>query len=176
MMKPYRELGIVTVVLLFFVWIIPGCQPAPAPTSPVTRPPHIPEQNTPPAITGSGMIEPATSFSVTQIITNTVHINPNPRTNDCPHLDSTLRTLATIDTPESFAQAHNLFFDEGQTRIVIELGTPKPDTSFLNKYHLHIETETDSLIQALAPLDTLCALSNNPEITFVSIPRNVIAP
>jgi len=122
------------------------------------------------------MIEPATSFSITQITTNTVHVNPNPRTNDCPQLDSTLLTLTTIDTPEAFAQANNLFYDEGQTRVVIELAAPKPDTSFLNKYHLHIETQTDLLIQALAPLGTLCALSNNPEITFVSIPHNVTSP
>lgn len=122
------------------------------------------------------MIEPTAAFSTIQVNTDTVSIVSPPHKIECPHLESSLLNLSVSEDPEAFAQSHLLFYAENATRATIELLTPNDDTSFLSEYNAHIETQTESLVQALVPLPDLCALSNDPQVKFVHAPRRAISP
>jgi hypothetical protein len=146
----------------------PPTQPSDVPASPPSKTPTVePEKE---------MIEPTVTFTVAQVSTDTISITPHPRPSECPHLESGLYDLAVAQNPVELAKATGLFYEDGKTRVVVELATPETDISFLAKYDAQIETQAGSLVQALVPLAELCNLSNDPQVLFVRKPNIATSP
>lgn len=157
-----------------------GCQPKPqAQEAPAVQPSNAPASQpseTPAVKPGMEMIEPAVTFTAIQVSTDTVSIAPHPRPSDCPQLEFRLYELSVAEDHVDFAQTTGLFYDGGATRVVIQLATPETDTSFLGDYGAQIETQTESLVQALVPVGKLCDLSNDPRVRFVREPHTPTLP
>ena len=146
----------------------PTMQPSDVPTSQPSE--------TPAAAPGIEMIEPTATFALTQVSTDTISATLRPRPTGCPHLESRLYDLTVAEDPAGFAQTMDLFYEGGATRVVIQLATPGADTSFLAEYAARIETQTESLVQALVPAEELCDLSNDPQVKFVRGPSAPESP
>jgi hypothetical protein len=181
-MKFYQRqrLNRVTAVLLLSLLLISNCRPSPQvdekrAAPPAQQPLNQPLETAPASLNGE-MIEPTTPFSVMQVTTDTIQVAPVPRTNKCPRLESTLLNLSTAENPAAFAQSNRLFYDGAATRVIIELPTADAGISFLNEYNAQIESETESLVQALVPLTDLCALANDSQIKFIRVPRGAVTP
>jgi hypothetical protein len=157
-----------------------GCQFKPQMlATPPTQPPDIPASQpseTPAAKPGIEMIEPTATFTVIKVSTDTVAITLRPRSSECPHLESRLYDLIVAQDPTDLARTMGLFYEDGATRVVIQLATPETDTSFLAEYGAQIETQTGSLVQALVPPERLCDLSNDPQVKFVREPQAPALP
>jgi len=93
---------------------------------------------------------------------------PGPPLADCPRLESVLYQLATADDPAAFAVSHNLYYDGGTVRVVVEL--QRPDDNFPAGYGATEEARSGDRVQALVPIDQLCRLSNAPQVRFVRAP------
>jgi hypothetical protein len=145
-------------------------QPAQPSNTPAIQPSETPAEP------GMEMIEPTVTFTITQVITDTVAITPRPHSSECPNLESRLYDLTVAQDPENLAQTKGLFYENGATRVVIQLATPEADTSFLAEYGVQIETQTGSLVQALVPPERLCDLSNDPRVKFVREPQAPALP
>lgn len=152
-----------------------GCQFKPQMLeTPPTQPPDIPTSQpseTPAAKPGIEMIEPTVTFTVTKVSTDTVAITPRPRSSECPHLESRLYDLTVAQDPTDLAQTMGIFYEDDATRVVIQLAAPRTDISFLGEYGAQIKTQTESLVEALVPVEKLCDLSNDPQVKSVREPH-----
>lgn len=85
----------------------------------------------------------------------------------CPKLDSRLVQLIGAADPSAFAAGAGLVYRDGAVRVVVELqasGEPSPG------YGLIEEARYENLVQALAPVEQLCPLSDDTGVLFVRPP------
>lgn len=61
-----------------------------------------------------------------------------------------------------------LDYEDGRVRVEIELAGEEGDLA--ERYNLRVEARGGRLVQALAPVDGLCALSRDPRVRFVQSP------
>jgi hypothetical protein len=172
-----KTILVATIALLLLTL---GCQPKPqAQEAPVARPSDAPAcqpSETPAAKPGMEMVEPTVTFATIEVSTGTVSVTPHPRSSECPYLESHLYDLIVAEDPVGLAQTMGLFYEDGATRVVIQLATHEADISFLSEYGAQVETQTESLVQALVPVEKLCDLSNDPRVRFVRGPHAPTLP
>lgn len=109
----------------------------------------------------------ASSVPGTSIIDQT----PTSQAMNCRRLDDDLLGLIHAPDPAVFAARHALFYDGGRTRVSIRLVAPEGDLA--QRYNLQVETRSRIIpyIEALIPINNLCALANDPCVGFVRPPR-----
>ncbi len=122
------------------------------------------------------MLQPTAPFTVTQVDTDTVSITPPPRRSECYHLESRLYDLTVAENPVELARTTGLFYEDGATRVVIQLTASGADVAFLAGYGAEVETQTQSLVQARVPLEKLCSLADDLRVKFVRVPQDAVAP
>jgi hypothetical protein len=87
---------------------------------------------------------------------------------DCPALSSDLCQLLHAADPAAFAAEHGLFFEDERVRVEIEL--LEDADSVAASFDLIVEAQYQLLVQALAPLQSLCDLANDPRVLIVRAP------
>jgi hypothetical protein len=99
---------------------------------------------------------------------------------DCRVLSTELCQLLRAAEPATFAVEHALFFEGGRVRAEIEL-SDDPD-GVADAFDLRVEARYGQMLQALAPLGSLCDLANDPRVLVVRAPiplspgRTITAP
>ncbi len=83
-----------------------------------------------------------------------------------PKLDSLLSQLINSPDMPGFAQAHNLYMQDGRIRVVIEIVN---ETALLPDYVVK-ETQYKNKIQALVPVEKIAELSDEANVTFIQAP------
>jgi hypothetical protein len=83
-------------------------------------------------------------------------------------LSSVLRQLLEAPDPAAFATERGLHLAGDQVRVVVELLQPEADLAEV--YGLQAEGRYRNLVQALAPLSTLCALGGDERVRLVRAP------
>ena len=91
--------------------------------------------------------------------------NTQPFSKD-PKLDSLLSQLINSPDMSGFAQAHNLYMQDGRIRVVVEIVN---ETALLPDYVLE-ETRYKTKIQALVPVEKIAELSGETNVTFIEAP------
>lgn len=94
-----------------------------------------------------------------------VGVGAKPGADSCNRLDSRLLRLSEATDPIALAAEMGLQFDGALVRVVLELVDKAPDN-----YGLVTEAAYANLVQALAPLDQLCALALDPGVVAVRPP------
>lgn len=125
---------------------------------------------------GQEMIAPTVILTTEEVSPGTAPFTPLPRPADCPQLESRLYDLTVAENPVELAKTMGLFYEDGDTRVIVQLVTPGANTSFLTEYGAQIETQTESLVQVLVPLENLCDLSNDPHAKSVRSQRAAALP
>lgn len=95
---------------------------------------------------------------------------------DCPKLEESLMSLAKVADPAEYAASIGLAYTidtEGRewVRVVIEL--TEAQSTLPQGYSLQVELRHEYLVQALVPVAKLCALSNEPQISYIRVPRKL---
>ncbi len=142
---------------------------APAGTPTVPVPTVTPNQAAPQgtAIPGAPPATPApTEASPTPPPSATQ--TPTPKQAGCPNLESRLYRLTTADDPAAYAAGSGLQYSEGRVRVVIEF--QGPNDSLPAGYDVAVEARQGNLVQARAPVQDLCRISNEPNVRFVRAP------
>jgi hypothetical protein len=75
--------------------------------------------------------------------------------------------LAAPD-PAAFAAQHGITYADGRVRVEIDLAAAEGDLPAA--YGLVVEARYRQLVQALAPVETLCDLANDPRVNVVRPP------
>lgn len=83
-----------------------------------------------------------------------------------PKLESVLSQLISADNPQEFAQAHDLYMQNGKVRVVVELTNKN---ALLPDYVLD-ETRYENNVQTLVPIEKLAALAEDSNVTFIRAP------
>ena len=167
----------ILILMLMLILALWGCQTGPpAAPSPTGTPTSTPPSTPIPSGAGDAAIGPTGTLSLTQAITGSVQIEPLKAPSECPKLESRLRDLARAENPEAFARTHALTYNDGLTRAIVELQTPQPDLSFLDAYDAEVETQAGDAVQIMVPVESLCALSQDPKINFVRSPLTPVNP
>lgn len=161
-----------TIVLLFGI----GCQPQmrEALTPHASHTPSSPPSELPG--TGIEMVQPTATFAVAQVDTQTVLLTPLSRRSTCLLLESRLYDLTVAEDPATFAQTAGLFYENGATRVVIQLAAPDAESAFLADYGAEVERYTSALIQARVPLEMLCPLADDDRVQSIRTPHGVVIP
>jgi hypothetical protein len=89
---------------------------------------------------------------------------PNPRP-DCPRLDPEFRQLLAAPDPAAFAAQRAPSYRDGRVEVNIFLAHAEGDLA--HRYGLQVIARTPTLVEASAPLTTLCELSNDPRVRSV---------
>ncbi|MDQ3855951.1 MAG: hypothetical protein M3281_06090 [Chloroflexota bacterium] len=87
---------------------------------------------------------------------------------DCPQLSSVLRQLLAAPDAAAFATTRGLYYEDGRVRVTIRLAGAEDDLA--ERYALQAEARYRDQLQALAPLATLCDLSNDARVLAVRVP------
>lgn len=104
--------------------------------------------------TGTATLTP--SFTVT------------PTKAGCPKLEDRLYQLTVSPDPAALAAQTGLFYSQGRVRVIIEL--PSAESPAPSGYGLTVESRAQALVQALVPVDALCALAADGNVKFVRAP------
>jgi hypothetical protein len=87
---------------------------------------------------------------------------------ECPTLSSELCQLIRAADPAAFAAGRGLVVVDERVRVEIEL-LEDPEGVAMG-FDLVVEAQYGALLQALAPLQTLCDLANDPRVLLVRAP------
>lgn len=87
---------------------------------------------------------------------------------DCPRLSSELRELLAAPDAAVFAVQRGLYYQQGRVRVEITLADVPENVAEV--YGLETEASYRTMLQALAPLATLCDLANDPRVVAVRAP------
>jgi len=145
--------------------------------APPSYPFHTPS-NPPSELPGTGieMVQPTATFVVAQVDTQTVLLTPLSGRSTCLLLESRLYDLTVAEDPATFAQTAGLFYENGATRVVIQLAAPDAESTFLADYGAEVESSTPALIQARVPLEMLCPLADDDRVQSIRIPQSIVMP
>ena len=88
-----------------------------------------------------------------------------------PKLESVLSQLIVADNPQEFAQAHNLYVQEGKVRAVVEI---RDEKALLPAYAVE-EARNKNRVQVLVPIEKIAALSWETNVTFIRAPLRPLA-
>ncbi len=91
-----------------------------------------------------------------------------PKPAACPKLESVLHQLSVASDPASFAQQHGVNYEAGLVRVVIDLHTPT--AALPAGYQLKEERRLGRQVRVLAPLSSLCPLSEQAAVDFIHVP------
>ena len=92
-------------------------------------------------------------------------------------LSSMLYQLAVSPDPDSFAKRHDIFLDNHRVRVYIFLDPSAPAaerTKLLKTHRIMIEKGTDDMLRALAPIDQLIPLSDEPGVRHIRLPDKLL--
>ena len=92
-------------------------------------------------------------------------------------LSSMLYELALSPDPDYFAKKHNILLDNQRVRVYIFLNQSslEPErTKMLKTHHIMIEKRSADMLRALAPVDQLIPLSEEPLVRFIQLPDKLI--
>ncbi|MBI2304579.1 MAG: hypothetical protein HYU86_07535 [Chloroflexi bacterium] len=98
----------------------------------------------------------------------TPSLTASPVKAGCPNLEDRLYQLTLSPDPAALAARSNLFYSQGRVRVVIEL--PSAESPAPSGYGLTVESRAQALVQALVPVDALCALAADPLVKSVRAP------
>lgn len=87
---------------------------------------------------------------------------------ECPALDSTLYQLTLAADSAKAAADLGLVYDERGVQVLVTLNSDDP--SVLNTFDVVITGSSGPELQAFAPVEQLCALSNAPGVLAVRVP------
>lgn len=108
--------------------------------------------------------------------TLTPSFTASPTKAGCPKLEDRLYQLTISPDPTTLAARSNLYYDQGRVRVIIEL--PSAESPAPSGYGLTVESRAQGLVQALVPIDALCALAADPLVKSVRapLPRLPLSP
>ena len=89
-----------------------------------------------------------------------------------PKLDTRLYQLTLSKDPAAFAQLNDLHFSDGKVRVIIVLIDTLSSVS--SDFQIDFEGQIEKLLQAMVPVDQLCALSQEPYVNFVRPPVQAV--
>ncbi|OGF56605.1 MAG: hypothetical protein A2Z21_03625 [Candidatus Fraserbacteria bacterium RBG_16_55_9] len=104
------------------------------------------------------------------------HVNteqPSGKIEDYPQLESRLFELATAQEPAKYAKEHDIDYDGGLVRVVIETQDPTWAEDIAWAVEVlggHLEASYQELIQAQVPVGVLLMLAEHPRVRMISTP------
>jgi hypothetical protein len=87
------------------------------------------------------------------------------RSGECPKLESLLYQLYVTPAPDRFAEEHGIYYEAGLVRVVVDL--IQPDSALPAGYQLQEERRLGRQVRVMAPLASLCSLSEQDEVGYV---------
>lgn len=151
--------------LLLIIFLL-GCQTAPesvAPDSPDTAFPGSRALETVPDRTSI----PVENMPDIPLIVTIPSTKPDRSDDECAQLDSLLRQLSNAEDQQAFAEQHALLLTPQGVGVEIHLISPDVLLD-LSTYQIEVRNQRAAILEAFLPVDQLCHLAANKEVTRIS--------